>query len=210
MDFDNYLKTLEIDTDAVNDDTKPMLEKSLTVLNTIEKEKKQALEDLEHQKSESKVAFEKRNELKTKVRELESELEKDVNEELQNKYNNSQVEIKSMADATTELETELETARTSLKEIEDERRTEVIGRLPEESEERTFAETITDHKQLLNFVKISEQKKVNTDEGSTGKLKIDKDKKWDEYTFAEKTELKEKHLPQYTKLYYNRFGRNPA
>ena len=101
--------------------------------------------------------------------------------------------------------------QTTLTDIREERRNGLIKQLPEGSKERTFAESISleNHKQLNEFVEIT-AKRLDTDDRTTGKFKIDPDKGYEDYSTEELDKLKEKNEAHYVKIYYKKYGRNPS
>jgi len=211
MELAAHLETIGLEADDLNEEQTTLIQKSLDVLNELEKERDTALSDVTHQKEEAKKAFEKRDDLKIEIRELKTKLaDGSQNQDLKPQLEEAEKKLTDLEELNTALTAKHDLVQTTLTDIREERRNGLIKQLPEGSKERTFAESISleNHKQLNEFVEIA-AKKISTDDGHTGGFKIDETKGYNDYSTAELDKLKEKNEAHYVKIYRKRYGRNP-
>lgn len=104
--------------------------------------------------------------------------------------------------------TELTPFKEKSTKLENDRREELINLLPENEQLRSVAKKITSLEDLKEYVTVTNEslgKKAN-DGGRGGKGHINTDgKKWDDFTFADRQELKKNQKEIYDKLFKEKY-----
>ena len=188
-------------------------------LDGVPEEKQEMLLNLfdESQKNyELKVeSFKGRDDYKAKLKKAEEERQLAMQKlaDAEKKKAEEEGEFRSLyeteAEKNARLAKELEENkeyRTKYEEIEQERRAELIGRLPE-GELREVAETITDRTALSKYVTVtlkSLDSVIIPDDSKGGKTFELGNRTWNELTVAEKEELRVKNPKLYEDLKNNR------
>jgi chromosome segregation ATPase len=216
MDFEKWLEQFGMKKDDLSDAQISSLKKVYDSHTKLEGEvntSKQKLTDLEKdvefQKSEAKKAFAKRDELKTEIKNLEKQVADGAkNIDFKELFDEQKQKATELADKVTSAETELNDIKGKYTKADEENKSikadiskSLIEKLPEGSDARTFAEKMKDDLPTLReYVEIQEKSGIFVDDNSTKKLKIDVNKKFNDYTFAELTEMKKTNSTHYEKL----------
>lgn len=216
MDFEKWIKAIGLDGIELSADQKNNLKKEFESKQKLEADKTkfelQATKlnsDLEFQKEESKKAFEKRDAISAEMKALQKQIDesgknldfKELYQEKKGKVSDLEKILGEKDNQIKSLGSEIEGLKSETTKIKEGRATELLSQLKEGSEARTFAESFKDDlEKLSKFVELNSKAGFSADQGSTGKFKIDLNKKYNEYSFAELDQLKKANASHYDKI----------
>lgn len=165
---------------------------------------------IEFERSEAKKAFDARDEVKQKYRELENKLTSGSTE-TQELMKAKDEKIDSLSSQLDELTKAKEELSKTVEAVETARRNEILESVPEE-----HREPLKDIKDLNVLSKNAKQlnELLNASKGSSFKTKggklgfnISDDTTWDSLTMSQRAELKEKNPERYEQIRKKKFGR---
>jgi len=168
--------------------------------------------DLEFQKSESKKAFDKRDAIKTEFKSFKEQVitgQAPEVQELNKKVFDFETKFDSMEKELEDYKVKYTEVDTRIKDINEKKKTELLSSLPDGSEKKKFAEGLNDLDKLEDFVKLAKIETIGVDGGKGGgDLKLDPNKKWDDYSSKDLEEIKKKHPEAYKELYSKKYTRS--
>ncbi len=160
---------------------------------------KNLIKERDEAKKKAKDFQDKLNSIETKSLEDERKY-KELYQQHKARAEELQPKIESLSEEVQKLMQEKEAVETA-------RRTELLARLPEGSDEKKFGETIKDLNQLSQYISLEEKRLkagFTPDGGRNGKGLNLEGKKWRDLTMAEKSELKKVNPAKYEELFYKR------